>query len=129
MKSNQDTVIVGSLVTLVPYRQEHVDKYNQWMQDPNLQEMTESEPLSLDEEFAMCAAWAADEDKCTFILLDNSIGDPTCTHKNRMAGDVNLFFNDHDERSTAEIEVMVAEEGSRRKVAVLLCFEFTCHCF
>lgn len=30
-------------------------------------------------------------------------------------GDVNFFFNDHDDHSIAEIEVMVAEPGSRRK--------------
>lgn len=33
-----------------------------------------------------------------------------------MAGDVNLFLNDpDDDRSVAEIEVMIAEAGSRRK--------------
>ena len=33
-----------------------------------------------------------------------------------MAGDVNLFWNDHeDDTGTAEIEVMVANKGSRRK--------------
>lgn len=32
-----------------------------------------------------------------------------------MCGDVNLFLNDHDDRLAAEIEIMVAEPGSRRK--------------
>jgi hypothetical protein len=32
-----------------------------------------------------------------------------------MAGDVNLYWNDHDDPNTAEIEVMVAEGRSRRK--------------
>ena len=32
-----------------------------------------------------------------------------------MAGDVNLFWNDHDDGGAAEIEVMVAEPRSRRK--------------
>lgn len=32
-----------------------------------------------------------------------------------MAGDVNLYWNDHDDPTTAEIEVMVAEGRSRRK--------------
>lgn len=32
-----------------------------------------------------------------------------------MAGDVNLFFNDLDDKSICEVEVMVAEERWRRK--------------
>jgi RimJ/RimL family protein N-acetyltransferase len=32
-----------------------------------------------------------------------------------MVGDVNLYWNDHDDPNTAEIEIMVAEQKSRRK--------------
>jgi tubulin N-terminal N-acetyltransferase len=32
-----------------------------------------------------------------------------------MAGDVNLYFNDAEDERVAEIEVMIAEERSRRK--------------
>ncbi|KAL3145230.1 hypothetical protein ABBQ32_000977 [Trebouxia sp. C0010 RCD-2024] len=32
-----------------------------------------------------------------------------------MVGDVNLYLNDADEPTTGEIEIMIAEEGSRRK--------------
>ena len=118
MKANLNTVIEGKVVSLVPYRPEHVERYNAWMQDPHLQETTESEPLTLEEEYAMQKTWAADEDKCTFILLDRGLPDTLGTglHGGRMAGDVNLFLNDSEDRSTAEIEVMVAETLSRRKV-------------
>ena len=47
--------------------------------------------------------------ECTFLLLDPEVdGGALC-------GDVNFFLNDHDEPTTAEIEVMVAEPRSRRK--------------
>ena len=31
-----------------------------------------------------------------------------------MAGDVNLFFNDHDDPHACEVEIMIAEEKYRR---------------
>jgi hypothetical protein len=32
-----------------------------------------------------------------------------------LTGDVNFFFNDHEDRSIAEIEIMIAEPASRRR--------------
>jgi hypothetical protein len=70
MRINQNCIIAGSKVALVPYQKTHVENYHEWMKDPWLQEMTASEPLSIDEEYEMQRSWHADPDKCTFILLD-----------------------------------------------------------
>eukprot|EP00198_Chlamydomonas_reinhardtii_P002484 XP_001691820.1 predicted protein [Chlamydomonas reinhardtii] len=120
MLVNQNTVIVGEKAILVPYRAEHVPRYHEWMQDPHLQETTASEPLTMEEEYEMQRSWAQDEDKLTFIVLDRGFPDVpgTGSHGGGMAGDVNLFFTlDEEEggRQAAEIEVMVAEQGSRGK--------------
>uniref|UniRef100_A0AAV1U8Q7 N-acetyltransferase domain-containing protein n=1 Tax=Peronospora matthiolae TaxID=2874970 RepID=A0AAV1U8Q7_9STRA len=122
MKTNDGVVITGQRVTLVPYEKEHVAKYHNWMKDPWLQEMTASEPLSLEEEFEMQKSWREDAKKCTFIVLAKAEGDgqqeTSYVDKSairRMVGDVNLFFNDHDDHQACELEVMIAEEKYRRK--------------
>lgn len=43
-------------------RPEHVPTYNEWMQSEELRELTASEPLTLEEEYAMCDSWATDAD-------------------------------------------------------------------
>lgn len=117
MRDNYNTTVDGERVKLVPYRPEHVGVYHKWMSDPILQEATASEPLSFEEEKKMQESWVEDPKKCTFILLDKSLQDTPGTgiHGGAMAGDVNLFWNDPNDPNYAEIEVMVAEERSRRK--------------
>ncbi|ETI45731.1 hypothetical protein, variant 5 [Phytophthora nicotianae CJ01A1] len=122
MKANEGVVITGQQVTLVPYEMEHVPKYHNWMKDPWLQEMTASEPLSIEEEFEMQKSWRDDAEKCTFIVLarDESDGNSGTSYVDenaidRMAGDVNLFFNDYDDPHACEMEIMIAEEKYRRK--------------
>ena len=96
--------IEGDDLFLIPYREEHVLKYHEWMKDEYLLEMTASEPLTLDEEYEMQKSWSKDDSKITFILYSPSYGD--------IIGDVNLYIAD---TSTGEIEVMIAEESQRGK--------------
>ncbi|CAG8749902.1 16579_t:CDS:2, partial [Cetraspora pellucida] len=103
---------IGEKVILVPYRPEHVPKYHEWMKSSFLQEMTASEPLTIDQEYEMQKSWHLDENKCTFIVLLKPDVDRKLTNqevkKAKMVGDVNLFFNDHDNPTIAEIEIMIA---------------------
>jgi len=116
-------------VILVPYQRKFVSKYHEWMQDPQLLLMTASEPLTLTEEYDMQVTWREDADKCTFIVLSNSsyianrncdlcTGDdaaPVIDEISLMVGDVNLFLNDRDDRTVAEIDVMIAEASCQRQ--------------
>lgn len=60
MKDNACLKLISGPLILVPYMPSHVPIYHQWMQDPWLQEMTASEPLTLEEEYAMQESWAQD---------------------------------------------------------------------
>ncbi|KAF9949151.1 N-acetyltransferase 9 [Mortierella alpina] len=119
MRTNERTVLVGDKCVLVPYLKRHVDHYNKWMQSPELLEMTASEPLTLEEEYEMQESWRVDENKCTFIILAKESPEIEIIAENalaqKMVGDVNLFFNDHDDPHSAEIEIMIAEPSYRRK--------------
>ncbi|KAF9324035.1 N-acetyltransferase 9 [Podila minutissima] len=80
--------------------------------------MTASEPLTLTEEYEMQDSWHLDEEKCTFIILAREPGQVITASnvlEQKMVGDVNLFFNDHDDPHSAEIEIMIAEPNYRRK--------------
>jgi RimJ/RimL family protein N-acetyltransferase/SAM-dependent methyltransferase len=118
MRANWEERVVGARCVLVPYRRAHVARYHAWMQSPALLAQTASEELSLGEELEMQASWREDPRKLTFIVLDargrearelSSADGEAC-----MCGDVNLFFHNNDDAGCCEVEVMVAEEGSRR---------------
>ena len=119
MRANANLTLVGTKCALVPYRTEHVLTYHGWMQDDALREATASEPLSLDEEYEMQASWALDEKKCTFIIVcagkDRTASVRGPASVSAMVGDVNLYFNDHDDAHAAEIEIMIADVSARRK--------------
>lgn len=112
--------IWASSVILVPYSKHHVPKYNQWMQNEELQYLTGSEPLNLDDEYQMLQSWTEDTNKCTFIVLDRSqyISLKNLSNEEReiisMIGDVNFYIVDN-EIAEAEIEIMIAEPLARGK--------------
>eukprot|EP01032_Pedospumella_encystans_P019539 gene19539-22214_t len=118
MRQNFELCVVGEKVVFVPYRKIFVEKYHEWMKDPYLQEMTASEPLTIDEEYEMQLSWRDDPKKCTFIVLAKEEGTGETLPENLteiMAGDVNMFFNDRDDPNVAELEVMIAEEKYRKR--------------
>ncbi|XP_053600765.1 alpha/beta-tubulin-N-acetyltransferase 9 isoform X2 [Plodia interpunctella] len=108
MKLNYNTKIVGTNIVLVPYRKHHVPKYHMWMKSEELQKLTASEPLTLEEEYSMQESWRDDEDKCTFIILTkgNEVDEVA------MIGDTNIFITDK-ENKVGEIEIMIAEQSAQ----------------
>ncbi|KAG9196723.1 hypothetical protein G6011_01844 [Alternaria panax] len=145
MKINENQAILTNRLLLVPYSPHHVPTYHEWMQDEELQKLTASEPLTLQEEYAMQASWRQDADKLTFIICTSpntpiaSSDIPTLVKvtpgiedaPDRMVGDVNLFLcpceqSDDDvgqqdswETGKAdvvgELEIMIARPGARGK--------------
>ena len=115
MKENAHIKLVGQRTVLVPFHKLYVPKYHAWMADPWIQEMTCSEPLSLEKEYEGQRSWNEDPMKLTFIILSaDHAGSEACSPSSAV-GDVNLVLAT-DEPHVAELMVMVAEEGSRRKV-------------
>ncbi|KAG9473639.1 hypothetical protein GDO78_004115 [Eleutherodactylus coqui] len=108
MRVNEDAVLRGQRVLLVPYEPHHVPRYHEWMKSEELQKLTASEPLTLEQEYDMQRSWREDGDKCTFIILDRGRWDQGCPEDQCMVGDVNLFMVDPENPSIAEIEIMIA---------------------
>ncbi|XP_047561957.1 alpha/beta-tubulin-N-acetyltransferase 9 isoform X2 [Lutra lutra] len=117
MRLNENTLLLGKKVVLVPYTAEHVPRYHEWMRSEELRRLTASEPLTLEQEHSMQRSWREDADKCTFIVLDAEKWQarPSTTEESCMAGDVNLFLTDLGDPSLGEIEVMIAEPSCRRR--------------
>ncbi|XP_072602781.1 alpha/beta-tubulin-N-acetyltransferase 9 isoform X3 [Vulpes vulpes] len=110
MRLNENVLLLGKKVVLVPYTSEHVPRYHEWMKSEELQRLTASEPLTLEQEYSMQQSWREDADKCTFIVLDAEKwqAQPSTTEESCMAGDVNLFLTNVGDPSLGEIEVMIA---------------------
>ncbi|KAM7381265.1 hypothetical protein PAMA_012216 [Pampus argenteus] len=132
MRMNENTLLEGHKVVLVPYNVAHVPRYHEWMKSPELQQLTASEPLSLDQEYDMERSWREDDDKCTFIILDKQRWlDPSVEEEQCMMGDVNIFLTDPSDPSLAELEIMIAEPSYRGKgigkevVRMMMCYGVT----
>lgn len=122
MKINENTRIVGKKVILVPYRKHHVTKYHEWMSIEEIQKLTASEPLTLEEEFEMQTKWQNDSDKLTFIVLRKDLyeASDSIDSKSReiesMIGDVNCFVGvdfDEDNKYLGELEIMIVDRKNR----------------
>ncbi len=136
MRVNQHHVLSTRKVLLLPYSAHHVPTYHTWMQDRELQSATASEPLTLNEEYAMQRSWREDADKLTFIVClppahsdtrQAAIRVGVDDSPERMVGDINLFLSqpvddDDDEDETwgsesvvGEIELMIASKDLHRQ--------------
>ncbi|XP_029933509.1 alpha/beta-tubulin-N-acetyltransferase 9 isoform X2 [Myripristis murdjan] len=114
MRINENTLLEGNQVVLVPYNADHVPRYHEWMKSHELQQLTASEPLTLQQEYDMQRSWREDEDKCTFIILDKQRwADSSVQEEQCMVGDVNIFLTDPSDPSLAELEIMIAEPSYR----------------
>jgi len=100
------------------------------MQSEDLQTLTASEPLTLEEEYAMQESWRRDEDKLTFIILaredppTRDLLTPEDISCLQMIGDVNLFIKEGEPGNEegqiyapkeGEVEIMIAESAYRCK--------------
>ncbi|XP_016949008.1 alpha/beta-tubulin-N-acetyltransferase 9 [Drosophila biarmipes] len=117
MHLNEKTKILGRRVILVPYEARHVLKYHEWMSNEELRQLTASEELTLDEEYAMQRSWREDDDKLTFIILDAEMYSREQDEIAAMVGDTNIFLHRDPDSDllVAEAEIMIAEPGARGK--------------
>ncbi len=97
----------GARVALLPYTRAYVAQYHAHMQDEELRTLTASEPMSLEGEHELWATLAADVHALRLILV--TLGAP-----HDMVGDVNVHV-DADDRTVAEVDVMVASRPHRRQ--------------
>ncbi|KAF2090844.1 hypothetical protein K490DRAFT_62171 [Saccharata proteae CBS 121410] len=144
MLINEHTALLSPKALLVPYSTHHVPAYHIWMQDAELQQLTASEPLTLDEEYDMQRSWRQDGDKLTFIAClpptttqaaeagPSNRSSIIATHDDapaNMIGDVNLFLCEDDEQDegaadadaaepvplVGEVEIMIADRAARAR--------------
>ncbi|GAB1741488.1 hypothetical protein NU219Hw_g6718t1 [Hortaea werneckii] len=137
MRVNEHIALAAPKTLLVPYSSHHVQTYHEWMQDPDLQAATASEPLTIEEEYSMQRSWREDSDKLTFIICSppdspvEIVRGGVADTPQQMIGDINLFlFPPGDEvdddgndsaqgfeagSAVGELELMIANPNRRRE--------------
>lgn len=94
------------------------------MSNKEIQELTSSEPLTLDEEYEMQINWLNDIDKLTFIVLSKELYEKSMSMNKieqeiySMVGDVNIFLSTDEDKedelkTVAELEVMIVDKINR----------------
>ncbi|KAK4560933.1 hypothetical protein LTR86_004888 [Recurvomyces mirabilis] len=126
MRLNASQAISTPKLLLVPYSAHHVPTYHTWMQDPDLQAATASEPLTLKEEYAMQRSWREDKDKLTFIICLPRANDASAERvlpkvddaRERMIGDINLFLFEPDDEDEDDNEVRDIDTPAATKAVI-----------
>ncbi len=104
---------------LAPYSEAYVKAYNECMQDEELLDLTGSEALTLEQEFAMQKTWASDPARLCLLVLEE--------HSELFIGDVNLHLRteeldeDEDKKNAerllrvGELSVMICNSAARKR--------------
>ncbi|KAJ4461490.1 putative N-acetyltransferase 9 [Paratrimastix pyriformis] len=115
---------------LLPYLSCHVPRAHQWMQSPELQELTCSEPLTLEEEYENQQGWWTEEKKMLILCPHDQNRRPISTEEDAIidsltsaCGDVSLVMLSDDDAEkgnpkllrSAELDVMITDPLQRRQ--------------
>ncbi len=89
-----------------------ITKYTEWLQDKELLELIETEPLSIEEVTELQKHYSMSLTSHLYIILDPSMPSngciPTPFNTGMMAGDTNVFIkNDDDEGMYGELNVFI----------------------
>lgn len=116
MKLNEDVVIYGRDVALIPYAEKHVTTRHKWLQDAgNRVDLTSKAP-GLVEENANQKKLHADNDHCIFMISDVLlISEPTKRESETLIGEVHLILMPG---RVAELQLMIIERSARRKALI-----------
>ena len=103
MKRHLDA-IQGARIKLVPYLEEHVPLYHSWLDDPEVQRQTCTEPVTLQEEYEYQREWTLREDRIIRLIEVDGV----------LIGDINLFAsNQLEDDDVWEVNIMIARKEYR----------------